>query len=277
LASSIVQEYIDAVRQEGYVLIKQAVAQAVVEDLLNFACNFQYTEDEQASLLRNQQRLNGYGQNVFNVAMKRPDTVPIFIRGVQGEVMKGLMNDKFYAAIPPHLPNYILRSMLLRSSLGAMPYHIDSFIPYTGDETTVVQSILFLNDSKIDNGCTLVVPRSHQTGEYAPQGENPAAIPLEAEAGDIVIWDSRLWHATLENKARRPRWALVGTFCRWYIKQGFDYPRAIPETMFKELDDDEKIVYGYCSYTPVNEFDKTELKAGLDQIKAMSASVKESG
>lgn len=277
MALSIVHEYIDAVHQEGYVLIKQAVAQAVVKDLLDFSCNFQYTEDEQASLLRNQQRLNGYGQNVFNVAMKRPDTVPIFIRGVQGEVMKGLLNDRFYAAIPQHLPNYILRSMLLRSSLGAMPYHIDSFIPYAGDETTVVQSILFLNDSKIDNGCTLVVPRSHQTGEYAPQGENPAAIPLEAEAGDIVIWDSRLWHATLENKARRSRWALVGTFCRWYIKQGFDYPRAIPETMFKELDDDEKIVYGYCSYTPVNEFDKTELKAGLDQIKAMSASVKESG
>lgn len=117
---------------------------------------------------------------------------------------------------------------------------------------------------------TLVVPKSHQTGEYAPQGENAEAIPLEAEAGDIVIWDSRILHATLENSVKRDRWALITTFCRWYIKQGFDYPRAIPESMFETLDDDEKIVYGYCSYTPLDEFDKTELKSGLDKIKKLS-------
>jgi hypothetical protein len=40
--------------------------------------------------------------------------------------------------------------------------------------------------------------------------------------------------------------------------------------MFETLDDDEKIVYGYCSYTPLDEFDKTELKSGLDKIKKLS-------
>ena len=267
MTSLCVKECIAAVQQQGYVIIKQAAERSVVKDLLNFALNFEYSEEEKAGLLRKQQRLNGYGQNIFNVAMKRPDTLPIFIRGMHGEILKGLLNDSFYTQIPPQFPNYILRSMLLRSSLGAMPYHIDSFIPYSGSQVSVVQSILFLNDSKIDNGCTLVVPKSHQSGEYAPQGENSDSVPLEAEAGDIVTWDSRLWHATLENKINTPRWALVGTFCRWFIKQGFDYPRSISKSMFDTLDDDEKIVYGYCSYTPSNEFDKTEIKGGLDQIR----------
>ena len=269
MLSQPAQTHIDQVHWQGYSILRQAVARPVVDDLLEFASSFQYSDEEKAFLLGNQQRLNAFARSVFNVALKRPDVLALFIRGLQGEVMRGLLNDKYYAAIPGELPNYILRSMLLRSSLDAMPYHIDSFIPYEGSNTSVVQSVLFLNDSKIDNGCTLVVPGSHRSGEYAPQGSIPGEIPLEAEPGDMVIWDSRLWHATLENKARRDRWALVGTFCRWYIKQGFDYPRAIPEEMFNALDPDEKIVYGYCSYTPLSEFDKTELKAGLNTAKML--------
>lgn len=267
MISLIAKTHVDHIRQQGYTVIKQAADPAVVGSFLEFANTFQYTEEERAHLLRNQQRLNSFGRTIYNVALKRQDALRIFIRGVQGEVLKELLNEKFYAAIPQDQPNYILRAMHLRSSLEAMPYHIDSFIPYTGNYTSVVQAILFLNDSKVDNGCTLIVPKSHQTGEYAPQGDNADAIPLEAEAGDIVIWDSRIWHATLDNTAKRDRWALIATFCRWYIKQGFDYPRAIPESIFDALDDDEKIVYGYCSYTPLDEFDKTELKSGLDKIK----------
>ena len=269
MISPLAQTHIDQIHREGYAILKQAVAPSIVQELLSFACNFQYSAEEQAFLLGNQQRLNGYARSIFNIALKRPDALKLFIRRLQGEVMRGLLNDKYYAAIPAELPNYILRSMLLRSSLDAMPYHIDSFIPYEGNNTSVVQSVLFLNDSKIDNGCTLVVPHSHNSGQYASQGDNPKAIPLQAESGDVVIWDSRLWHATLENTAKRDRWALVGTFCRWYIKQGFDYPRAIPPEMFNALEADEKIVYGYCSYTPISEFDKTELKSGLNSVKML--------
>lgn len=270
MISVLAQKHIHQIQLEGYTILKKAVLPTIVEDLLNFVSNFTYNFEEQKFLADNQQRLNAYGRNVFNIALKRPDALKLFIRNLPGEIMRGILNDKYYAAIPNELPNYILRSMILRSSMGAMPYHIDSFIPHQGNYTSVLQVALFLNESNIDNGCTLVVPQSHNSGEYAPQGNNPNAIPLPAEAGDIVIWDSRLWHATLENKSKKDRWALVGTFCRWYIKQGFDYPRAIPEEMFNSLESDEKIVYGYCSYTPLSEFDKTELKAGLGSIKMMN-------
>ena len=274
MSSMIASDYIEQVRKDGYVLIKRAIDPSIAQNLLDFATSFEYSDVERDALLKNQQRLNGYGNNIFNIALKRPDILPLFIRGVQGEIMKGLLNDRYYSSIPADLPNYIMRAMLLRSSLGAMPYHIDSFIPYQGDHTSVVQSAIFLNNSTIENGCTLLVPRSHLKGEYAPQGDNPDAIALEAEMGDIAIWDSRIWHATLENTAKTDRWALIGTFARWYIKQAFDYPRAISDQMYESLAVDEKIVYGYCSYTPLNEFEKTELKTGIDNIRRPSNSVK---
>lgn len=260
-------EHLDGIRKIGFTLIKNAIPTPIVDDLLKFATNFSYTSEEEKEILKSQQRLNGYGRTVYNLPIKRPDVLKYFIRGMPGEILRGLLNDKYYTTIPSDLPNFILRNVLLRSSLGAMPYHIDSMIPYQGNNATIVQSVLFLNDSKRDNGCTLLVPKSHLTGEYAPQGENPDAVALEAEPGDIAIWDSRIWHATLENTANRDRWALVATFVRWYMKQGFDYPRMLPKQVFDSLDVDEKIVYGYCSYTPKNEFERTELKSGIADIK----------
>jgi ectoine hydroxylase-related dioxygenase (phytanoyl-CoA dioxygenase family) len=259
--------YASDLKKNGYTVIKKAIRLDTVEELLKFATTFEYSTEENEILFKNQQRLNGFAQTIYNIALKRPDFLRLFIRGMQGEVLKILLNDDYYKTIPQHLPNFILRSMLLRSSLSAMPYHIDSFIPYIGEYTSVLQIVIFLNDSKIDNGCTLVVPNSHQSGIYAPQENQTREIPLEANAGDIVIWDSRTWHATTENFSKKDRWALIATFTRWFIKQGFDYPRAIQNHVFSTLDDDEKIVYGFCSTVPMDEFEKTELKTGLDGIK----------
>ncbi|QTN30432.1 phytanoyl-CoA dioxygenase family protein [Rhodoferax sp. AJA081-3] len=138
------------------------------------------------------------------------------------------------------MPNYILRAAHFRSSTGAMPYHIDSFIPYGGDYSSVVQCMLFLNHSTSQNGCTLAVPGSHKSAAYAPQGFNPQAVAIEAEPGDMVVVDSRIWHATLANEANTSRWALIATFCRWYIKQSYDYPRVLSRAVFDGLKDDEK-------------------------------------
>jgi hypothetical protein len=149
MISLTAKTHVNHIRQQGYAVIKQAVDPAVVRNLLEFANTFQYTEDEQANLLRNQQRLNSFDRTIY----KRQDALRLFIRGTPGEVLKELLNEKFYAAIPPDQPNYILRAMHLRSSLEALPYHIDSFIPYSGNYTSVGQAILFLNDSKVDNGC----------------------------------------------------------------------------------------------------------------------------
>jgi ectoine hydroxylase-related dioxygenase (phytanoyl-CoA dioxygenase family) len=263
----MLQTYIKKLKQDGYVVIPQAIERDVIAELLEFATSFSLAEEEENIIQRGQQRLNGFGRTIYNVALKRPDALRLFIRSIQGEILKNLLNDEYYPSIPQDLPNYILRAMFFRSSLSAMPYHIDSFIPYTGEYVSVCQCAIFLNDSTISNGCTLVVPKSHISGKYSPQCNEDTAVPLEAQAGDIVIWDSRIWHATTSNVTGKDRWILIATFTRWYIKQGYDYPRAMQESLFSKLDDDEKIVYGFCSTVPIDEFEKTELKTGLDGIK----------
>lgn len=264
---SINDKYLESIRRDGYVLVKQAAPDEAVADLKEYISSFKYSDEQEISIAENLQRLNGFGKTIYNICAKRPDVLRLFIRGVPGALLKALLNDKYYPSLDVSLPNYILRAAHFRSSKEAMPYHIDSFIPYSGNYSSVVQCMLFLNNSTLQNGCTLVVPNSHKSASYAPQGFNPQALPIEAEPGDMVMIDSRIWHATLANDTGADRWALIATFSRWYIKQGYDYPRVLSQSVFDGLEDDEKIVFGYCSTVPLDEFEKTELKTGLDKAK----------
>ena len=77
-----------------------------------------------------------------------------------------------------------------------------------------------LNDATVDNGCPWVVPGLHRAGtlqhEATPLGwqclRNPnGAVPVEARAGDIVVFSSLTPHRTGPN--------LTGSVRKSYILQ----------------------------------------------------------
>ena len=55
-----------------------------------------------------------------------------------------------------------------------------------------------------------------------------------AKSGDLIIWDSRLWHGALENKSGLDRWALVATLTSWFVKQSMDIPRGLPKKIYSK-------------------------------------------
>ena len=177
------------------------------------------------------------------------------------------LNDKWYKQIPQDQPNYILRSFGARSSNAALPLHIDSFIPYKGDEVIAMQVVIVLEDMTIENGCTVVIPGSHQAGEYADNKVYDQAIPLTLKAGDVAIWDSRLWHGTTNNKTEGTRWAIIATFTRWWIKQHFEITDAVPSEIYNHLSPKYRSILGYCSKPWKTEYEGIEIKKGYDYVK----------
>ena len=257
--------FIEKIHTDGIVIIKGGVSSSVVAQILEFIKNFKYTLDEEIEIKKRGMRLNNYGDNIFNVITKRPEFLSFYTEGLIGKILKVCLNDSFYRSIPPEYPNYILRNVLARSSGDAMPFHIDSLIPYVGNCISVMQISIFLEKSDASRGCTKVVLGSHQSGEFAPQS-GVESINVEAEAGDVAIWDSRLWHATTTNTTSDTRWALIGTFCRWYLKQGYDYPRAIDSKIIQNMSVANRIVLGCASRVPLNELEKTEVKGGIEFV-----------
>jgi ectoine hydroxylase-related dioxygenase (phytanoyl-CoA dioxygenase family) len=97
----------------------------------------------------------------------------------------------------------------------------------------VCNSIWLLVDFTAENGATRVVPGSHRSGALPqdvmddPNATHPDEIVLTGRAGDVVVFNSHLWHAGGRNDSDRPRPAMHGYFCKRDRPQQTDQRSAI--------------------------------------------------
>ncbi|MCV6592320.1 MAG: phytanoyl-CoA dioxygenase family protein [Silicimonas sp.] len=220
-------------------------------------------------------KLNKDQPMVYNLqAKERLFSDMVLAHPVVEGIMMHFLNDRWFTSLPNDAPNYILRSFLARSSNYRMPMHIDSFVPYVSDHPFIMQCSVLLEDQSRKNGCTVIVPKSHRSGGYVDQNAFDNAVPIEANAGDMVFWDSRIWHGALENTTDGTRWSMIATFCRWWIKQAFDIPGNIPQELYDQLDDRMRAVLGYCSVPYDDETRGIDMKRGYDLLPEKVADYK---
>jgi len=267
------QDKIEQIRFHGYCKLSQVFSHSQTQRLLELCIEWHHkTKDllppEAHYLNRNQP------YSVYNLQSKDFLFLDALFASPEVKlILKHFLNDKWYKQISPDQPNYILRSYSARSSAAALPLHLDSFVPYLGEHTIGMQFVIVLEDQSPANGCTLVVPGSHQWGQYATQDRLKEAVPIESKAGDVVLWDTRLWHATTTNTTSGSRWAMFATFIRWWIKQLFNITQNFPQEFYRRLTPEQKAVLGFCSIPYDNEFEGIDFKKGYERL---SASINES-
>ena len=101
---------------------------------------------------------------------------------------------------------------------GEMVLHADQiFVPEPWSREPQGMNVAWcLDDFTEANGATRIVPGSHKLNRAPREDEAGAAtVPLEAPAGSIVVFESRLWHKTGFNRTADQRRA--GVFA-WYTK-----------------------------------------------------------
>ena len=122
-----------------------------------------------------------------------------------------------------------MQSMLFLKSEGkpGQAWHQDELFIPTRDRSLTAAWIA-LDDARIDNGCLWALPGSHRAGVLYPDREHDDpgydctveaydfpyrdedAVPLEVDAGDVVLFNGYLLHKSLPNTAPRgTRRALV--------------------------------------------------------------------
>jgi hypothetical protein len=177
-----------------------------------------------------------------------------------------ILNDEYYRFLPDDLPNYNLLYYNARSSGKALDLHIDSHIPFTGSKTYMMQFLLLLEDSTEENGATIVVPASHQSGSYTDRSTDKS-ISITGRAGDLIFWDSRLWHGTSDNVTNKSRWALVATMGMWWVKPTIDITGCLKDEIYQKLSDEQKQLLGFCSIPSRNPFERVNCKCGYEYLK----------
>lgn len=181
-------------------------------------------------------------------------------------ILKPILNDPFFTAIPKDDPNYILAYCNARSSAVQLPLHTDIYLPVEGTRTWGMQTIFALDDQTVDNGCMVCIPGSQNKGGYI-DASFESATPLESQSGDLVIFSSRLWHGARANPTAQSRWAILASFRSWWVKQLTDIPRGLPEEIYGQLTSSQKALLGYCSIPPLNEFERISTKTGYDALR----------
>jgi hypothetical protein len=115
----------------------------------------------------------------------------------------------------------------------ALPWHSDVYYPAPGPVPTELFLLMYLHDTTPANGCLRVVPGSHRSDDAVhaarhTQGAASAAtrgdeIDVPVSAGDLVVADRRLLHATHRNQTARWRTCLTVA-----VAPAFD---ALPEAV----------------------------------------------
>jgi ectoine hydroxylase-related dioxygenase (phytanoyl-CoA dioxygenase family) len=124
---------------------------------------------------------------------------------------------------------------------------------FMGEEKTMIQMLVLLDDFTPKNGATFMLTGSHKKPDKPNEFsfyEN--ADRVIAGKGSIVLFDSNLWHAAGKNKTKFSRRALTISFTRPQFKQQLDYPRFLGYDYGEKLSDDLRQVIGYKSRTPAN-------------------------
>jgi ectoine hydroxylase-related dioxygenase (phytanoyl-CoA dioxygenase family) len=185
------------------------------------------------------------------------------------EILKYFLNDPYYRFLPPEKPNYTLSYYNARSSGEFLDLHIDSHIPMQGDKTFSMQCIFIVNEFSESNGCSIAIPGSHKSGKYTDRSLGAESYTkLFANPGDVVLWDSRLWHGTLENISGKDRWALIATIVSWWVKPAMNMTQSLPQEIYSKLSDEQKSFIGFCSIPPKDEFGRVNTKTGYEFLKS---------
>ena len=106
-------------------------------------------------------------------------------------------------------------------------FHQD-FRRYLEGYVGCINTMLNIDDFSATNGATVFVPGTHQQSEIPSDAYLRAnAVPAEAPAGSMIVFDATTWHASGFNCSSDDRLAVNHMFTRSYMKQMIDYVRAL--------------------------------------------------
>lgn len=100
---------------------------------------------------------------------------------------------------------------------------------YSGEMPLLLNTLVMFDDFTIDNGATYLMTGSHKTHPHLPTEEEFHAVAERAiaKAGSVLIFNSNLWHRAGKNITDFPRRSVTPMYCKPFIKQQYDYPRAM--------------------------------------------------
>jgi len=137
-----------------------------------------------------------------------------------------------------------------------------------------------LSDYTRNGGALAMVPGSHRRGRQPNEAESnmsrghesPEAIPIEAKAGDVIIWHGNTWHGAFPRNEPGIRMNLIFAFCRQFIETQELIKGQVPEEAWRRHNGDETFAglmgeFSYHGWRSEKDYERSndrQYQAGLD-------------
>lgn len=203
---------------------------------------------------------------VFNLVGKDKVFVDLIANQNLEKIIRPILNDPFYNKIPNKYPNYIVSGCTARSSGKKLDLHIDSRIPFKGSQPLGFLLLFVLEKMDNKNGATVLVPKSHLSAKF-PNQKSKKVKTINGEPGDLLIFDTRIWHGTTANQTTNSRWTINVVITQWWIKQQLNISHSIPKKIFSKLNNKQKQLLGFCSIPPNSVQERISVKCGYKYLK----------
>ncbi|EQB07631.1 phytanoyl-CoA dioxygenase family protein [Novosphingobium lindaniclasticum] len=152
-----------------------------------------------------------------------------------------------------HLSN--ATALVIRKGAPAQVLHRDqAVLSFETPRPSMLNLMMALGPYRADQGATLFVPGTHHgpAPRYAMGAdglvevvEDVKAYPAEMEAGDVVFFESRVWHGQGPSVSDEMRVSISFIYNAHWWKPHENYPASIPNELYEQLDDEERALLGF--------------------------------
>ena len=134
---------------------------------------------------------------------------------------------------------------IARPGAQSMALHSDQsiIVPNPWIDVWVLNAIWCLTDVHKANGATLFIPGSNkwQMKSDVPPDADRLLIPFEANAGDVILMDGRVWHTSGSNITNDEDRALMfGAYSAPFLRQQVNWTAKLPKELQETLSDEMK-------------------------------------
>jgi len=232
-------------KEIGICFLRNQIEENLIEDLRN-AVDVSFVKHRDIQIaLNNEINSDGIALNVFNDDFAY---IKLLEKLLELGIIKDLENNFFKS-------KFILNSMSAldnkpnSTNFSAIVHRDIKF--FSKDLPIMLNGLVLLDDFTIENGATMLLPYSHKIEEKPTDFSFIAdCIRAVGKKGDILLFNSNIWHCSAPNKTNERRRAIPLTFSKSCIKQMFDYTKSIEEDSMYNFSDDMKQLLGFDSRVP---------------------------
>lgn len=247
----LTEEEIKHFETEGYIIRRSAIDSALVERLKAAVIKGLAEEEKYAASPLYKKGVLSLCP-VYSADFLKVLETPTVMDAVDGLLGRDCILHLYMSScMPPTESNYSER------------IHVDNprFIP---GYTEGLGCIIPLTDFTLENGATYILPGSHLVAEPPTEEEfYKNAIRFTANAGDLVLFHGRMWHAGGINNSAEWRHALAFGFYKPHLKQRINMKLAMEGIDMSNVSDYVKYKLGFFSNPPATIEEYQEIRKRL--------------